>query len=153
MCPITIHLCIQILYLTSPIQLNPFYHHYRGGWDPGVSINKDLHISWKVGSSEVAFPSLTFTLSRNSQIVNVDMNRVKYLKKKWFGIVEHLNLSIWNMLSIMNKQLDLIQDAGFDFVMISETKRKERGTCDLRPYIMIYSSMPLESRGVHGLLF
>ena len=79
----------------------------------------------------------------------------KRKKEKRFGITDHINLCTWNIRGISNKieQLEkVLEEMKIDVALITETKKKLRGTVDLSKYTMIYSGVTQNARAGVAIL-
>ena len=82
------------------------------------------------------------------------MKTCKTKKDKRLGISEILNICTWNVRGISNKTEQLekeLKDRNIDIALITETKKKMKGTTDLNSYTMIYSGVSQEERAQAGV--
>ena len=65
-------------------------------------------------------------------------------RKKRLGIHETLNVAAWNVRSIGNKESEFAEEIkirGINVAVISETKKKLKGTKMIGNYTMLYSGI------------
>jgi len=63
-------------------------------------------------------------------------------KEKQLGVHETLNVAAWNVRYIGNKESELVEEIkikGINVAVISETKKKSKGTKMIGNYTMLYS--------------
>jgi len=79
----------------------------------------------------------------------LDINRLNdkrpgMKKEKQLGVHETLNVAAWNVRSIGNKESELVEEIkikGINVAVISETKKKLKGTKMIGNYTMLYSGI------------
>jgi hypothetical protein len=72
-------------------------------------------------------------------------------KEKRIGIHETINIAAWNVRSTGNKESELVEEIktkGINVAVISETKKKLKGTKMISNYSMLYSGVSQETRAV-----
>ena len=82
------------------------------------------------------------------------MTTTQKKKVKRFGISEKLNICTWNVRSIHNKIEILekeLKERNIDIALVTETKKKLKGTIDLNDYTMIYSGVEQNERARAGV--
>jgi len=70
-------------------------------------------------------------------------------KETRLGVHETLNVAAWNVISIGNKESELVEEIkikGINVVIISETKKKLKGTKMIDNYTMLYSGVSQKTR-------
>jgi hypothetical protein len=75
-------------------------------------------------------------------------------KEKRVDVAENWNIGVWTVRSIGHKLEELqteLMNKKIDIAISSETKKKLKGTKELEHYILIYSGVPQEKRGVAGV--
>ena len=75
-------------------------------------------------------------------------------KEKRLGINETLNVAASNVRSTGNKECELVEETkikGIGVAVISETKRKLKGTKMIGKYSMLYSGVSKETRAQSGV--
>lgn len=96
---------------------------------------------------------ITQSLQRN-QPDGFNGHRPKHAKDKRFGITEKLNLATWNVRSLSRKEAELcreLKNRNINIAIITETKKKFKGTKDLDGYVMIYSGVEGNKRASSGV--
>jgi hypothetical protein len=74
-------------------------------------------------------------------------------EKKRIGIHETLNIAAWNVRSVGNKESELVEEIktkGINITVISETKKKLKGTKMICNYSMLCTTFSQEIRGQSG---
>jgi exonuclease III len=72
---------------------------------------------------------------------------------KRYGLYE-LKIAVWNVRGICNKETELgreLKAANTDIAIIPETKKKLKGTKDLRDYVLLYSGVNRNKRAAAGI--
>jgi hypothetical protein len=75
-------------------------------------------------------------------------------KEKRLGVHETLNVASWNVGSIGNKESVLVEEIkikGINVAMISETKKKLKGTKMIGNYTMLYSGVSQKTPAQSGV--
>ena len=75
-------------------------------------------------------------------------------KEKRFGIHEALNIAAWNVRSIGNKESELVEEIKtkcINIAVVSETKKKLKGSKMIGNYTMLYSGVSQEIRAQSGV--
>lgn len=75
-------------------------------------------------------------------------------KEKRLGIMDTLILGTWNVRGLNNKETELereLKARNVNIAVISETKKKGRGTKDLYDYSLIYSGVDTSKRACSGV--
>jgi hypothetical protein len=75
-------------------------------------------------------------------------------KNKDFWTTEKFNLATWNVRGLARKEEILVRElrkARIDIAVISETKKKKRGSKEIGDYILLYSGVGVERRAVAGV--
>jgi len=75
-------------------------------------------------------------------------------KGKRLGVHETLNVATWNVRSIGNKEFELVEEIkikGINVAVISETKKKLKGTKMIGNYTMLYSGVPQKTWAQPGV--
>lgn len=75
-------------------------------------------------------------------------------KGKRVGIKDIMNLGVWNVRGLRNKEKELeneLMSKRINIAVISETKLKCKGTKDLDNYVMIYNGKPQNERASSGV--
>ena len=73
---------------------------------------------------------------------------------KSFGITEVLTIATWNIQGLNNKEPELIktlEERKINIAIISETKKKLKGTKEIDDWIMIYSGVTQSKRAQAGV--
>jgi exonuclease III len=71
-------------------------------------------------------------------------------KDEQYGIMDILKIATWNVRSLGNKEGELVtqlKEKNINIAVITETKKKLRGTTDVGNDMMIYSGVDQERRG------
>ncbi|KAJ4428365.1 hypothetical protein ANN_24384 [Periplaneta americana] len=89
-----------------------------------------------------------------TQILQTDTRRTDHStttsaqkRNKRFGIERIFKLATWNARGIIHKEIELekeLYDQNIDVAIISETKKKMKGSANLKDYYMIYNGVPQE---------
>ena len=67
---------------------------------------------------------------------------------------KQINIAAWNVRGYCNKEAELeneLKSAKVDIAIISETKKKSRGSMELKDYILIYSGVDKNERAQAGV--
>jgi len=75
-------------------------------------------------------------------------------KEKQLGIHETLNVAAWNVRSIGNKESELVEEIkikGINVTVISETKKKLKGTKIIGNYTILYSGVSQKTQAQSGV--
>jgi hypothetical protein len=81
-------------------------------------------------------------------------NDLAQKRKKQIGIHETLNIAAWNVRSVGKKESELVEEIktkGINITVISETKKKLKGTKMICNYAMLCSGVSQEIRGQSGI--
>ena len=80
----------------------------------------------------------------------------KALKKdKGLGRTNRINLATWNIRGLSHKEIELqneFKKANIGIAVITETKKKLKGTKDLSEYLLQYSGVPQNKRATPGVV-
>ncbi|PSN41857.1 hypothetical protein C0J52_10245, partial [Blattella germanica] len=75
-------------------------------------------------------------------------------KDKRFGIQDQIKVATWNVRGLQHKEPELereLKEREIDIAIISETKKKQRGSYDLKNYTVFYSGVDITERAQAGV--
>ena len=75
-------------------------------------------------------------------------------KVKRYRYMEKLKLATWNVRGLMNKEEELqneLKKMNIDIGIITETKKKLKGTKEYKDYLLLYSGVPQNKRASSGV--
>lgn len=75
-------------------------------------------------------------------------------KDKRLGIQDMIKIATWNVRGIHNKIDELeeeLKDKNIDLAIITETKKKQKGSSDLKEYSMFYSGVNITEKARAGV--
>lgn len=91
---------------------------------------------------------------KNSRSANNGLRPQQVRKDKRFGIAEELRIGTWNVRGIAAKESELIkelEEMKVNISVITETKKKMKGTDQIGKHIMIYSGVTAKQRAAKGV--
>lgn len=91
--------------------------------------------------------------NRNSDGSN-ERRPQRRIKDKRLGIKDRIKVGTWNVRGLNTKEEELIRELNnqnIDIVVLTETKKKLKGTKDIGNYILIYSGVPQDRRACSGV--
>lgn len=107
------------------------------------------------GARNAVRPKLTITETQHSiQPDGFEIRQPRREKDKRLGIKDKLNIVTWNVRGLGMKEMELqkiLKEKHTHIAVITETKKKLKGTKELNDYTMIYSGVPQNIRAKCGV--